>query len=161
MMNKPRTTIHRLAFVIAVFLVPGLVTAASHNNFEPLSKTERSALFPSRDAVEFGRIAAEANCAACHGMDGHSQAAGEPNLAGQRIVYLYRSLKAFQSGKRADELKLHNNLLNDEALLSTAIYYSNLTPVSVPVELQDPAGANDEDLAGDPFAGIQIGRAHV
>jgi cytochrome c553 len=150
-----KTIIHTLAFAMLMVFASGAAVAAGPGTFAPLNQAERDALFPSRDEVEFGRIAAEANCAGCHGMDGVSQAEGQPHLAGQRMVYLYRALKAFQSGQRPDELKHHNNLLNDEALLSTAIYYSTLTPVSVAEEVLGPSSGDSDDLAGDPFAGIR------
>jgi cytochrome c553 len=155
MLNKQKITIHLIAFAMALCLLVEPAIATGPVSFTPMTATERDALFPSRETIEFGRIAAEANCAGCHGMDGASQAEGQPHLAGQRMVYMYRALKAFQSGQRADELKHHNKLLNDQALLSTAIYYSNLAPVSAVVEMQDETGAGTEDLAGDPFAGIR------
>jgi len=126
----------------------------------PLSETERSALFPSRDMIEFGRVAAEANCAGCHGMDGRSDAAGEPQLAGQRTVYMYRVLKDFQSGVRRDEAKNHNAFLNDQAMLSTAVYYASLTPAPVmqntsAAEPAETGNEQDEVAVDDPFLGIR------
>ncbi len=121
-----------------------------------IDKNERAALFPSRDLIEFGRIAAEVNCAQCHGMDGISDAAGKPNLAGQRTVYLYRVLQAFQSGERADELKNHNSFLNDQALLSTAVYYADLPPVNIVIENENTGATGEPDeLADDPFLSIR------
>lgn len=126
----------------------------------PLSETERNALFPSRDMIEFGRVAAEANCAACHGMDGFSDSAGMPQLAGQRTVYVFRVLKDFQSGVRRDDAKNHNAFLNDQAMLSTAVYYANLTPAPVTEgttpAAPDEAGDEQVDIAvDDPFLGIR------
>lgn len=118
-----------LAMVLLLFLIPVTGEAQSSIAARALGDTERKALFPSRDMVELGRAAAEANCAACHGMDGLSDAAGKPHLAGQRTVYLYRVLKAFQSGERRNESNNHNVFLNDQAILSTAVYYAGLAPV--------------------------------
>ena len=39
-------------------------------------------------------------CAACHGEDGRSRAAGTPHLAGQDEAYLRKSLGDFRSGAR-------------------------------------------------------------
>ena len=39
-------------------------------------------------------------CAACHGEDGRSRAAGTPHLAGQDEAYLRKSLADFRSGAR-------------------------------------------------------------
>lgn len=142
--------------IIALLSIPLSGQAQGSAIIDPVTPTERDALFPSRDTIEFGRIAAEGNCVGCHGMDGISQAEGQPHLAGQRMVYIYRVLKAFQSGSRSDELKNHNNLLNDEALLSTAIYYSTLTPVAVAADDQtEETDDETEALADDPFQDIR------
>ena len=121
-----------------------------------ISQEEKSALFPSLDMIEFGRVAAQSNCADCHGMDGISVEAGTPHLAGQRTVYLYRVLKSFQSGQRADPSKNHNNFLNDQVLLSTAVYYANLNPVNV-VNSDQPGKVDEttDDSVDDPFLSIR------
>lgn len=43
-------------------------------------------------------------CAACHGMDGNSLMPEWPSLAGQNEAYFVRTLQAFQSGDRKNEL---------------------------------------------------------
>ncbi|MGA9574001.1 MAG: c-type cytochrome, partial [Lysobacterales bacterium] len=130
--------------------------------YKPISDTERAALFPSRDMIEFGRTAAEANCAGCHGMDGYSDAEGKPQLAGQRVIYIYRVLKDFQSGARKDQLKNHNAFLNDQAMLSTAVYYASLTPAQIVknngLEGSDELSESAEQAAiatDDPFLNIR------
>ena len=81
-------------------------------------------------------------------MDGLSTAQGEPHLAGQRTVYLYRVLKAFQSGIRRDQSNSHSTFLNDEAMLSIAVFYAGLSPVATtknkePVEAGTATEANE------------------
>lgn len=120
-----------LAKVVLLFLLPLLANAQSSIAVRPIGEAEQKALFPSRAMLEFGRTVAETNCAQCHGIDGLSDAEGKPQLAGQRTVYLYRVLQAFQAGVRTDISKNHKTFLNDEAILSTAVYYSGLTPVQV------------------------------
>ncbi len=127
-MNIP---IHILAVVLLFLLTPSAGNTQGSIAVRAVGDTERKALFPSREVIEFGRTAAQANCAGCHGMDGLSDAEGKPQLAGQRTVYLYRVLKAFRSGERKDESKNHNAFLNDEAILSTAVYYASLTPAQI------------------------------
>ena len=39
-------------------------------------------------------------CQACHGMDGNSQIAENPKLAGQNADYLAKALRDYQSGAR-------------------------------------------------------------
>jgi len=126
----------------------------------PMNEAERAALFPSRNMIEFGRTAAEANCASCHGMDGLSDAAGKPQLAGQRTVYIYRVLRDFQSGARRDEAKNHNAFLNDQAMLSTAVYYASLTPAQVAqgapaATTAEPTGEQADIAQDDPFLNIR------
>lgn len=123
-----KIAIQLLAIITLITLFPAECYAQSSIAVRAIDDTERQAMFPSRDMIEFGQAAAEANCAACHGMDGLSDAEGKPQLAGQRTVYLYRVLKAFQTGERKDELKNHKTFLNDQAMLSTAVYYAGLTP---------------------------------
>jgi cytochrome c553 len=125
-----KTMIRTLAMLITVSLLPLIVQAEGEMAVQAIGDIERKALFPSRNMIDLGRTAALANCAGCHGMDGISNAEGKPHLAGQRTVYLYRALKGFQSGKRPDKSNNHNHFLNDEALLSAAIFYANLPPAT-------------------------------
>ena len=81
-----KTIVQTLAMATAILLAPTVSEAQSSATSAAISDKERASLFPSRDLIEFGRVAAEANCASCHGMDGKSDAEGEPNLAGQRTV---------------------------------------------------------------------------
>jgi cytochrome c553 len=121
-----------------------------------ISDREQAALYPSRELIEFGRIAAEANCSACHGIDGISDEQGKPHLAGQRVVYIYRVLRALQSGQRIDDAKYHNSFLNDQVLLSTAVFYSNLSPAfNVLNDQTDQADDNSEVSADDPYLAIR------
>jgi cytochrome c553 len=142
-----------LAAATFFLLVSATAWAQGSTIVRAIDETERSALFPTREMIEFGRVAAEVNCASCHGMDGTSDAEGKPHLAGQRMVYIYRVLKAFQSGERSDEQKNHNSFLNDQAILSTAVYYSHLAPAYT-VETTDTA-ADAEEVDEDPFLTIR------
>ena len=166
-----RKTIQILAMLLLFFVMPTEGETQSSIAVQAITETERGALFPSRDMVEFGRTAAEATCAGCHGLDGLSTAEGEPQLAGQRTVYLYRVLKAFQSGLRRDPSQSHSTFLNDEAILSIAVYYAGLTPAfamktSEPIEVsdsveatvatEDAKAAEQADTAvDDPFLSIR------
>ena len=131
-----RRTIQILAMVMMFLPVSVLSWVEGTAAVQPIADTERPALFPTRDMIEFGEGAAEASCFSCHGADGISDSEGKPHLAGQRTVYLYRVLKAFQSGDRPDEQHNHNKFLNDKALIATAVYYSSLTPAQLPVVVE-------------------------
>ena len=146
-----------IATLLVLTPVPGRTQGGAAD--KALSELERSALFPNREMIEFGRAAAEANCAGCHGMDGFSDAEGKPQLAGQRSVYIYRVLKDFQSGARKDELKNHNAFLNDQAMLSMAVYYADLTPRQIVNSPEAAAPNNGGEMAAsavdDPFLNIR------
>lgn len=119
-----------------------------------LTGDERAALAPSRSMIDFGHTAAEANCAGCHGMDGISNEAGKPHLAGQRSIYTYRVLKAFQANVRQDEH--HNDFLNDKAMLATAVFYSSLDPVRLADSEAEGEQDETQDQADeDPFHDIR------
>ncbi len=154
-----KTQVQILAFAMLLTLIPVAGSAQGEAADKALSETERSALFPKREMIEFGRVAAEANCAGCHGMDGFSDMEGKPQLAGQRPVYVYRVLKDFQSGARRDELKNHNAFLNDQAMLSTAVYYANLTPkqITKSPDVAELATAGEQAVStpDDPFLNIR------
>jgi cytochrome c553 len=147
---------HIPSTVIAILLGLASTLAQSAPRTQPIQKEERAALFPSAHMINQGREVAETVCASCHGMDGISDGEGKPHLAGQRAVYLYRALQAYQAGTRTDEANNHNSFLNDEALLSVSAYYASLEPVQVVVsttiaEVTEQAVAPVED----PFLNIR------
>lgn len=148
-----------LAMAIMFLLAPAAYATEGSATAQPIGGDERAALFPSRDVIDFGKSAVESNCASCHGLDGISDEAGKPHLAGQRTVYLYRVLKAFQSGERADVTASHNDFLNDKALLAAAVYYASLTPKSTTEATTAAEGeessAPEAILEDDPFIGIR------
>jgi len=79
--------------------------------------------------VADGKRVADSTCAGCHGANGISSIKGVPNLAGQRPVYLYLELKAYQSGARAvGDMSNVTRPLSDRALVQVAAYYASLEP---------------------------------
>lgn len=150
-----KRTLHSASMVIAILL--GLTSTLSLAQGTPLIKPiqdkERTALFPSAVMINQGWEVALTSCANCHGMDGVSDEAGKPHLAGQRAVYLYRAQQAYHAGARNDETKKHNGFLNDEALLGVAAYYASLTLAAKPVT-QD-AAEQAEMIEEDPFLNIR------
>ncbi|MBT8060534.1 MAG: cytochrome c4 [Gammaproteobacteria bacterium] len=98
---------------------------------------------------------AETACAGCHGIDGVSTEPGRPHLAGQRAVYLYRTLNAYQTGTRTDAQMSHAiGFLNEDAIRSVAAYYASLPPVTAGSEASGEQHAN-VPLDEDPFADIR------
>jgi len=144
-----------MMIAIMVILVP--ITGWTQNSAtaRAIEEHERLALFPTRDMLELGRKVAASACAGCHGMDGISDAGGKPHLAGQRTVYSYRALLAFQAGTRDDENQQHNQYLNDQALLSTAVYYASLMPAPAPEVAEEQVPTEAVTAVEDPFEGIR------
>jgi cytochrome c553 len=84
--------------------------------------------------VGAGKLIAERDCKACHGLDGKGVAPAIPNLAAQREGYLVASLKEYKEGKRG-----HSALQNMTAQMSEAdmrniaAYYASQAPVVIAV----------------------------
>jgi len=68
-------------------------------------------------------------CAACHGADGNSAIAMNPKLAGQHSDYLYKQLKNFKEGDRANAIMaLQAQSLSDKDMRALAVYYASHKP---------------------------------
>jgi cytochrome c553 len=99
---------------------PVTISAAKDDNLKPLDANAAD--------VAQGKRVAEA-CAGCHGASGISAVAGVPNLAGQRAVYLYLELKAYQSGARGNAgMSKTVEFLSDDALVNVAAFFASLDP---------------------------------
>ncbi|MEY4729051.1 MAG: hypothetical protein RL020_209, partial [Pseudomonadota bacterium] len=74
-----------------------------------------------------GKAKADAVCAACHGANGYSQLPNAPHLAGQPEIYLKEQLKAYRSGKRANEvMAVIAKPLTDDEITNLAGWYSSI-----------------------------------
>ena len=147
--------LYLLALCVVFMLTPMATWPQDSSIAQPLTGVERSALIPSRDMLSMGENVAGSACVTCHGIDGIGTEAGIPNLAGQRTVYLYRILQAYQTHQRLNDDMSHTvGFLNEDALLAVSAYYASLAPAR-------PAVAGDESpvvvdtSGGDPFAGIR------
>jgi cytochrome c553 len=115
------------------------------------SGDELRPVFAGAMEISEGKHLAQNNCSNCHGMDGISQIAGVPNLAGQRSTYIYRELHAYISGARNNgAMNGAIKYLSNEALIDAAAYYSSLDP-ALPA-----ATANSSSGDADP---VQAGKA--
>jgi cytochrome c553 len=143
------------AFAMVALLLPLTGAAQRTPTTQPITAEERAVLMPSRSVLESGWSVANTACANCHGLDGISTAPGVPHIAGQRMVYLYRILQAYQDRDRRNDAMNHAiGFLNEDALLSVAAYYANQAPVAVQPRDDSAAEAAGED-GGDPFASIR------
>ena len=70
------------------------------------------------------------DCAACHGVDGNSDSALWPNLAGQHAEYLALQLRAFRDGERYNPaMTPYVSDLTDDDIESLADFYASQAPV--------------------------------
>ena len=118
--------------------VTPIVPGSDRADFKPL-------LVNPEDLADGKRLAAT-TCARCHGENGISTTKGVPHIAGQRSVYLYVELKAYQMALRKDTIMTDIvKFLNDDAMVRVAAYYATLEaaqPSSPPVALKsDPLEA--------------------
>src|SRR5512136_1316189 len=108
-----------LASAMAVGYFPSAVAQAARAQ---AGKGEdlRAAYATAADVAD-GKRVAESMCVGCHGANGISKVKAVPNLAGQRPVYLYLELKAYQSGARAvGDMSNVTKPLSDQALIQLA-----------------------------------------
>ena len=67
-----------------------------------------------------------AQCAACHGADGHAVTPITPTLAGQDTDYLVKQLNDFRSGARQDEtMTVIAKSLSDTEIANLAAYFNS------------------------------------
>ena len=66
-------------------------------------------------------------CATCHGPLGVSQLPNAPHLAGQPAIYVTEQLKAYRSGKRANEvMSVIAKPLSDQDIDDLAAWYASI-----------------------------------
>lgn len=143
-----------LAASIGLLLFPITCWSQGSAATDPINALERSALSPPASMIELGKNVAGTTCASCHGINGVSTQPGIPHLAGQRTVYLYRVLQAYQTRERHNDAMNHaTGFLNEDALLAVAAYYAALAPARPAVSAEDTNEAVELSRS-DPFAGI-------
>jgi cytochrome c553 len=124
--SKPATTLLTLAIgvgtaAIAAAQITPITPGAGASDFKPL--------FVKQQDLADGKRLAETTCVGCHGQNGISTTEGVPHIAGQRSVYLYTEMKAYQSGDRRQTIMGNVvKYLNDAALVNVAAYYATLDP---------------------------------
>lgn len=76
--------------------------------------------------IEAGKTKA-AMCASCHGANGISPMDMWPNLAGQKVGYLVKQMRAFRDGTRSDAtMNGMAKTLTDADIDNLASYYNSL-----------------------------------
>ncbi|HZL61561.1 MAG TPA: c-type cytochrome, partial [Pseudolabrys sp.] len=117
-------------FIVCVVIAGFATSAAAQTSTVMTGNTnDLRPLYADVGDIAEGKRLADSSCGGCHGANGISASPGVPNLAGQRPIYLYLELRAYQSGVRGDSAM--NNavkFLNDDALVKVAAYFSSLEP---------------------------------
>ncbi|SNT71418.1 c-type cytochrome [Psychrobacter sp. LV10R520-6] len=133
--------------------------------------------------ISAGKQIVEAQCAACHGVEGVSIVPAQPNLGGQNVKYLYKQLVNFKAGYRKNGLMQSQVAnLSQQDLANVAGYYSNQAPWGVgfgnPATTQEAsklflggdksrdvigcAGCHGPDAAGNAWAAFpRLGGQHA
>jgi cytochrome c553 len=80
--------------------------------------------------IRAGKVVAEKECKACHGLDGKGAAPGIPNLAGQRGRYIMSALAEYREGKRVHAaLRSIATDMSDDEVRGVAAFYASLPPI--------------------------------
>jgi len=145
----------RTSFLAACMLVGGAMSVG----YSPVAPAQpapiklsagddlRAAYATPQDIAE-GKRLADSACARCHGANGISTGKGVPHLAGQRPGYLYRDLRAYQSGARGDKaMDGAVKFLSDDALVKVAAFYASLDPA----QASAASGARAAPAKPDPL----------
>ena len=143
-----------VAFAASVGLLPS--ASAQPSTVKPSAGDDLRAVYATAADVAEGKRVADTTCARCHGANGISTIKAIPHLAGQRPGYLNLELRAYQTGKRGNDMMDGAvKFLSDDALVKVAAYYASLEPVrpsadsakAAPARL-DPVQAGKAAAAG-------------
>ncbi len=137
--------IKQAAMSAALLSIAGFYTSAIAQ--APASPVTAPAVKAAAPSIERGKQIASAVCVACHGIDGNSPTAANPNLAGQGEQYIAAQLKAFKDATAAGDKARRVNAvmqgfaanLSDNDMKSLGMYYSR--------QVIKPAVARDKALA--------------
>jgi cytochrome c553 len=117
------------AALLTMFWLGPVPGARAQLNTQPVSGDDLRPIYATGSDIAEGKHLAETNCVRCHGVNGVSTVPEAPNLAGQRAVYLFREMRAYQSGARSNiEMSDAVHFLSADALVDAAAYYASLDP---------------------------------
>jgi cytochrome c553 len=105
---------------VAILAATALVSAAA--------QAQEHAAAARPDLAKAQQIASTV-CAACHGADGNSAAAANPNLAGQEADYITLQLAHFKAGIRANAtMQAMAATLSDADMRALGVYFAQQKP---------------------------------
>src|SRR4029079_6452415 len=94
-----------------------------------LGSQDASAQGAAKPDLAKAKQTAETVCAACHGADGNSAVAANPNLAGQGAEYISRQLAHFKAGIRVNPIMQPiAQQLSDADMVALGVYFSQQKP---------------------------------
>lgn len=149
----------RLALISAAFVVSTAIaqqaTTTDAVETAPVAEVVAPVAVPVAPAVDTGPAKAgdpvagqtkAGACAACHGVDGNSIDPQYPKIAGQHEQYIWRQLKLFKSGERANPIMMGMATpLTEQDMRDIGAYYGTQKMI---------AGlADDSVIATGPNAG--------
>ena len=129
-----------------------LVAGAAYANTEAPGATAKAAAPTKADQMARGQQIAGTVCVACHGLDGASAVAANPNIGGMPEQYIAKQLAAFKSGERKNPIMqgMMANLTPEDMKSIGAYYFAQRPKTS--------AIARDATVAGK---GQKIYRAGI
>jgi len=112
--------------------IAALALAALTSGVFGLGSQDASAQGAAKPDLAKAKQTAETVCAACHGADGNSAVAANPNLAGQGAEYISRQLAHFKAGVRVNPIMQPiAQQLSDADMASLGLYFSQQKPKSL------------------------------
>jgi cytochrome c553 len=101
-----------------------LLTSMVHASEEPVKTAATPAAPSNADLLKLGQQSASAVCVACHGLDGMSAVAANPNIAGMPAQYIAKQLALFKSGERKNAtMQGMTANLSPEQMKGLGLYY--------------------------------------
>jgi len=120
----------RFIVVLGLLALSVVVSAAGNDNTDKSAKSVG-------DAAR-GEPIAKQLCSACHGADGNSPLAMNPNLANQHAEYLYKQLLNFKSGVRNNAIMTGMTInLSEDQLRNLAAYYASQSAAKMTAKNMD------------------------
>jgi len=102
-------------------------------------------------------------CNHCHGSEGFSSEAAVPNLAGEDLLYLWKQLEDFRSGKRESHvMQPIAGALSPRDMTDVAKYFSILPTASDPQDTRSfPQAMQDASFASTLFLAMDNAAFHL
>ena len=130
------TRIWRYAFAAATAVIG--VAAFAQEAAQPAAQSASAKPTTAQPDLANARRIATQVCAACHGVDGNSSAAANPNLAGQGADYITLQLMHFKAGVRVNAtMQAMAATLSDADMQALGVYFSQQKPKGLAAK--DPA----------------------